>query len=168
MAEKSLKGYEDFNFFVPATEGRDFVWNVFAPHYLEMAKARAYGTDVSKAEQEAALWTLHHCMRTIMEIMAPVIPFITDHVYRELYDRKGVHRLQFPKPAKHKKPAFTTEELIELNSLVWKAKKDKGLSLKAELQGLSVPSKFKDIEADIKRTHNVKTIKRFKDVTVSF
>ncbi|MEE9406429.1 MAG: valine--tRNA ligase [Candidatus Aenigmarchaeota archaeon] len=168
VVEKSLKGYEDFNFFIPATEGRDFVWNVFAPHYLEMAKARAYGTDATKEEQDAALWTLYHCLRTVLEIMAPVIPFITDHVYRELYDKKGVHVLTFPKPGKHAKPKFTTEALIELNSQVWKAKKDKGLSLRAELFGLSVPKKFQPIGDDLKRAHNAEVLKYAEKVTVSF
>jgi len=168
VAERSLKGYEDFNFFIPATECRDFVWNVFAPHYLEMAKSRAYGTDATKEEQEAALWTLHHCLKTVLELMAPIIPFITDHVYREMYGKGGVHVLGFPKPERHPKPAFTADSLAELNGQVWKAKKDRGLSLKAELFGLAVPKNFRPIEADMKRAHNAKTIKYADKLTVSF
>ena len=37
------KGYDEYNFFVPAIAIREFTWNLFAAHYIEMVKARAYG-----------------------------------------------------------------------------------------------------------------------------
>src|SRR5438309_9353029 len=42
LTKRCLEGYKEFNFFIPATELRDFLWGSFASHYLEMAKARAY------------------------------------------------------------------------------------------------------------------------------
>ena len=36
------KGYEEYNFFIPAIAIREFTWNGFAAHYIEMVKARAY------------------------------------------------------------------------------------------------------------------------------
>ncbi len=153
MVKKCEEGYKDFNFFIPANAVRDFVWNIFAPHYLEMAKSRAYSGD------NAALDVLNTCLRTLLVYLAPVTPFITDHIYRALFDPKGVHLQTLPKAGKAEKSPFKTEELVELNSQIWKAKKDKGLSLRTEVKSLTIPTKFKTIEQDLKQTHQVKTLK---------
>jgi len=50
-----VAGYEEGNGFVPATKIREFVWNVFAAHYIEMVKGRAYGDGVTKEECDAVL-----------------------------------------------------------------------------------------------------------------
>ena len=42
MGQQALKHYDELNFFLPSNRGREFLWNLFAPHYLEMVKARAY------------------------------------------------------------------------------------------------------------------------------
>jgi valyl-tRNA synthetase len=168
LTAKCLEGYQEFNFFIPSNAVREFVWNVFAPHYLEMAKSRAYGSNGTKAEQEAARYTLHFVLKETLKLIAPVVPFITDHIYRELYSKKGVHGEVFPKAGKSEKMKFTTEELIELNSQIWKAKKDNGMSLKAEVKGASIPEKFRLIEKDLKNTHSISQIKWFKDFSLSF
>ncbi|MGQ0771454.1 MAG: valine--tRNA ligase, partial [Nitrososphaerota archaeon] len=43
LVKECKKGYSEYNFFVPAVAVREFTWNVFAAHYIEMIKARAYG-----------------------------------------------------------------------------------------------------------------------------
>lgn len=168
LTGKCLEGYKEFNFFIPANAVREFVWNIFAPHYLEMAKARAYGSVGTKAEQEAARHTLHRCLKTILTLLAPILPFITDHVYRELYSRKGVHRERLPKPGKPGKLPFTTEDLVDLNSRIWKAKKDRGLSLRTGIKAAALPRKFKSLEQDLRNTHSIKEVKWWKELQVSF
>jgi len=44
LTAECMQGYEDFNMFVPATKIREFLWNVFAAHYIEMTKGRAYAS----------------------------------------------------------------------------------------------------------------------------
>jgi hypothetical protein len=48
---------------------------------------------------------------------------------------------------------------MELNGEIWKAKKDRGLSLKTEIREATLPIKFKPIEKDLKVSHNIKSIK---------
>ena len=36
LVEECMDGYKEFNFFIPATKVRSFVWRVFAPHYLSL------------------------------------------------------------------------------------------------------------------------------------
>src|SRR5947199_220432 len=45
LVESCRGAYEDLNLFLPANRARDFLWNLFAPHYVEMVKGRAYEGD---------------------------------------------------------------------------------------------------------------------------
>ena len=53
MTKKCLEGYEELNFFIPANALREFTWNIFAAHYIEMIKSRAYN-DESEEERKSA------------------------------------------------------------------------------------------------------------------
>lgn len=148
LVELCSAGYDDFNFFVPANGVREFVWNLFAPHYLEMVKHRAYKGD------ESALFTLHEVLRTILHLLAPICPFITDKIYREMYGR-SVHRETLPEPRMDRRLADRpTKELIEFNSAIWKLKKEKGLSLNSEFRA-EVPEKLKEFEEDLRAMHRL-------------
>lgn len=138
------QGYEEMDFFRPATAVRNFVWELFAPHYIELVKERAYAGDKS------ARFTLHHVVRTVLEIMAPICPFVTDHIYREVYGRT-VHTVDFPTPGSEDLQA----PIVNFNSQVWKAKKDAGLSLRSEIE-MEVPEKLKEFEKDLESMHHLR------------
>ena len=42
VIKESLEGYQDYNFFITSNKVREFIWNIFAPHYIELVKQRAY------------------------------------------------------------------------------------------------------------------------------
>ena len=48
-----------------------------------------------------------------------------------------------------------TEPLIDFNSVVWKAKKDAGVSLAAPISGHNVPDSLKDIESALVSMHKL-------------
>ncbi|MDI6806274.1 MAG: valine--tRNA ligase [Candidatus Aenigmarchaeota archaeon] len=156
LIEKSLNGHRDFNFFIPINSTREFTWNIFADHYLELIKARAYGQGFNKDEQMAAWYTLHTCLKALLKLLAPIIPFITDHIWRSLYSKKSIHREIFLKKVKvDKKWAKFTEKLIDFNSQVWNEKKRRKLSLKSEID-IKVPPELQPFEKDLKAMHNLK------------
>ncbi|MEK0318635.1 MAG: valine--tRNA ligase, partial [Nitrosopumilus sp.] len=65
LVEECKKGYKEYNFFIPAITLREFTWNLFAAHYIEMVKARAYGIGFSEEEKNGAIYTLHKILSTI-------------------------------------------------------------------------------------------------------
>lgn len=144
------RGYEQFNFFVPSNRLREFVWNLFAPHYLEMAKRRAYEGN------ESALWTLQHVLRCCLLFLAPVSPFITYQIYRELYGG-DVHREPFPEPVTDVDETLTEKTpLIEaFNSDVWKRKKEKGTSMNEPIDGVDVPPELSAFRNDFVGMHRI-------------
>ena len=154
LIKKCLSGYGEFNFFTPATEIRNFVSNLFAPHYMEMVKQRCYGIGFGKEEREAAWHTLHLVLKTLLKLSAPIIPFITDYIYRELYGA-CVHKQRMPNITKEYKLQKLTKEIENFNMKIWKMKKDRKLSLKSEIK-IGIPKELKRFEKDLIAMHNIK------------
>lgn len=65
------------------------------------------------------------------------------------------------------KISFLPEELLALNSAIWKAKKDKQLSLKADVPSVTLPEHFKTIEADLVAAHHLKKITYAREVVLT-
>ncbi|HKZ45542.1 MAG TPA: valine--tRNA ligase [archaeon] len=155
LIKKCLEGYSDFNFFIPANNIREFTWNLFASHYLEMAKARAYGEGFSKEQQKAAWFTLHTCLKTILLLLAPISPFITDFTWKKLYSKKTIHSEQFPEAEWKTDLAKLTAKLVEFNSKIWEEKKKQKLSLKESID-VGIPKELKIFKKDLAAMHNLK------------
>jgi valyl-tRNA synthetase len=152
--DRCLKGYRELNFFIPSTSLRDFIWNIFAPHYIEMTKPRAYAAGFDKVEQQAAWYTLHTVLKTCLIMLAPITPFMTDAIWRRLYGSKSIHLNVFPKPVWPRQPARYTDKIMEFNTTVWSMKKTSGLSLKDEIK-YPIPSELKPFERDLRAMHNL-------------
>ncbi len=154
LITECMEGYRDFNFFIPANRVREFAWNVFAAHYIEMAKSRAYGSNVTEAEQKAAWYALHTVLRSILLLLAPIVPFVTDQLWRELYGGASIHKKQFPTVKWDTEATKYTENIVEFNEKVWFEKKSKGLSLKVPVK-MAVPEELIDFALDLKAMHNL-------------
>ena len=151
------KGYEKYNFFIPAIAIREFTWNLFAANYIEMVKARAYGIGFSDEEKDAAIFTLHKVLSTILKLLAPITPFITDHLWQTLYSDDSIHKQKQaevdPEFSDTKYNEFT-KEITEFNSRVWNEKKDKGLSLKDSIK-ITIPDNLTMFSKDFVSMHNI-------------
>ena len=154
VVRKCLEGYREFNFFVPATELRDFLWGNFASQYLEMAKARAYGINAKPAEQKAAWFTLHTCLRTMLLLLAPLAPHISDTLWREIYRKSTVHSERFPRPLWKTVYTKHTKTLTDFNGQLWKLKKERGLSLSSPIDA-TVPESLRLFAGDLRAMHKI-------------
>ncbi len=163
IIEYSIKEYDNYNFHGPSEKIRHFLWETFASHYLEMVKCRAYNKDkkFKKATQEAAVWTLYYCLEKVLLLWAPVIPFITQKLFRAINKGKEIHLQEFPQAEKKQnaKLPFTTAELIELNGKIWQAKKEQGKALNTEIESFEAEKKFKPIAPALQRMHSIKELK---------
>ena len=161
LIKTCIKGYNSYNFFIPATSIRDFTWNVFASHYVEMIKGRAYD-DENKNSQISSIYTLHKCFSIILLLVAPICPFITEKLWKTLYSSDSIHNQKFPKTNDlYKDFEKYTEKIVEFNSFVWNKKKNsinpntgKPLSLK-DATSINVPSELNEFEQDLKTMHNI-------------
>lgn len=161
LVDYARKEYERFDFHKPMTRLRNFVWETFASHYLELVKNRAYNESgrFKKEEQNAALYTLNHVLDTVLLLISPVAAFSSHRIYHDIRGKRIEHE-PFPEPLRFrgKPPGFTTRELMALNSRIWKRKKGKGLSLKSEVSYAMLHSRFKPIESDLRETHRIQNL----------
>jgi valyl-tRNA synthetase len=155
LIEECKKGYEEFNFFVPATAIREFTWNVFAAHYIEMVKARAYGIGFDEEEKTAAWYTLHKSFSTVLLLLSPIVPFITDQLWRSLYSNESIHKQRFPEAIWSTELTNYTKQIADFNSLVWNSKKERGMSLKDPIS-INVPNELELFRKDLVSMHNIK------------
>jgi len=158
ILKKSIDGYEKYDFHIPAKEIRNFVWNIFAGNYLEMIKPRAYNKEnkFSENEQNSAIYTMHFCLKEILKALSPIIPFVTEKLWQEIYSKKSIHLEKFPESkVENKNMLKLTEKIIEFNSFVWKSKKEKGISLRERIEGIEIPKELKIFEKDLKLMHNL-------------
>ncbi len=148
VTTRAVSDYAEIDFFGPANSVRGFVWNLFAPHYMEMVKGRAYDKD------PAACWTLNEVVRRVLLLLAPLAPFSTHYLASNVYGM-DVHRAGFPEPLGFAAKDGLTEAVTEFNGAVWKAKKDAGLSLAAPIEGIDVPEALAGMSVDFTAMHKL-------------
>ncbi len=154
LISECKKGYVEYNFFIPAIALREFTWNLFAAHYIEMVKSRAYGIGFSEEEKNGAIYTLHKTLSTILKLLAPITPFITDYLWQTLYSKQSIHKeLQVQQESPKDMTKFS-KEIIEFNSNVWNEKKRKNLSLKDSVS-ISIPENLIQFKKDLQSMHNL-------------
>ena len=179
LVKECRLGYKEYNFFVPANAIRDFTWHLFAAHYIEMVKGRAYAAtknnddDNSKNDgnegTRSALYALHKCFSTILSLSAPVIPFIVEELWTKMYSSESsIHRQAIFKEDQMEQGAQEdaemtkyTKVIIDFNSMVWNKKKEtisketgKPLSLKDPID-IPIPLELEQFGQDLKAMHNL-------------
>ncbi len=154
LVKECKKGYDEYNFFIPAIAIREFTWNLFAAHYIEMVKARAYGINFSDEERDGAIFTLHKVLSTILKLLAPITPFITEHLWNSLYSKESIHKQRQVESENLEIQSNITKEITEFNSKVWNDKKAQNLSLKDSIK-TEIPASLEPFKKDLKSMHNL-------------
>lgn len=148
--DQATKGYDDFDFITPAQAVRNFASNIFASHYIEIGKQRAYDGDV------AVCATLHTCLKAILKILHPITPFVTYRLYDMLYG-EDIQFTDYPEKIMEDEVAEygeLSEKLLEFNSDVWKTKHDKKISLKDPIK-VEIPEELEPFKEDLISMHHI-------------
>src|SRR3989344_3030103 len=149
------KSYEKYDFYHPAMQLRDFIWETLASHYLEIVKNRAYNQEnkFSKEESDSAKYTLYYLLERYLILVYPIIPQVTSVIASEL----GTDLLtaEFPKAKLGKSDLDLISKIKDFDSMVWKAKKDSGISLREPIKNIEIPKPLIPFEADLKACHNL-------------
>jgi valyl-tRNA synthetase len=134
--KKATFAFEEFSFSEARRVADRFFWQYFCDNYLEMIKARIYGEN--EEEKLSAQYTLNKILLGILKLYSPFTPFITEHIYQELFAKKekekSVHISSWPKEEDEIKNLSEMTELItSLLSSMRKYKTENSMSLKDEL-----------------------------------
>lgn len=170
LIKNSTNSFESYNYSRAKNEIDSFFWKIFADNYLEIVKYRVYNG--TKQEKESAFYTLYHILFTILKLMAPFTPFITEEIYQTYYKKnekiKSIHLCEWPEELKIKfhledKKKFSAFLNVISDARKEKAKKEK--SVKARII-LTIEKKtresLKDVLNDLRHVLNAEEIKEGK------
>jgi valyl-tRNA synthetase len=93
-------------------------------------------------------------VKSLLLLLAPISPFITDYIWRKLYGTQSIHLQRFPGPTRFDVSEKVSEGILEFNAHVWKTKREKGLALKDSIS-TRVPPHLKQFEKDLVRMHHI-------------
>ncbi|HET9918966.1 MAG TPA: valine--tRNA ligase [Ktedonobacteraceae bacterium] len=144
-----------------------FFWSDLCDNYLELAKSRLYGE--AGPEQRAAQWTLYHTLLTVLKLLAPYLPYITEEIYQGLFRQwEGAASIHISSwPSEHpewldSEAEETGKALLELLHQVRRHKAERNLSIGAPLEALHISSQQKALleaaSTDIKSATRAKEI----------
>ncbi len=96
-SEKAQEQYLKYSIAGAKRTIEDFFWHTFCDNYLEIIKKRIYGKD--KKKKMSAQYTLYHSLLTILKLIAPITPFITEEIYLGYFKKfektKSIHLSEF-------------------------------------------------------------------------
>ncbi len=163
VVEVDRSYYLELDVYRPATMLYDFAWSILAAHYIELVKERAYNRQgkYSLEEQKGAWYTLHLALDYTLRMLAPIMPFVTDAVYRKLYG-ESVHKQRFPEPVdiEEKVRPEEFETIVRLNHAIWTWKKQRGLKLSQPVtdRALYISNELEPYADEISDMHKIKVV----------
>lgn len=138
--------------------------------YIRINRRRFYKSKTN--DQMDAYYTLYHAIKTTIQIMAPIIPFMTEHIWQKLVrttepnEAESVHLSEFPKfeSNSYERLLDETQKVREVVYLAQKLRNDLKMKVKQPLSKmfLKCDADFeiavKDMEQIVKDEINIKEI----------
>jgi isoleucyl-tRNA synthetase len=121
-SEKHLDNYEVYRVMADVEKFIDNLSN----WYVRRSRRRFWKSE-NDQDKDEAYKTLHTCLVDLMKIISPMIPFLTEEIYKNLTDKDSIHLEDWPKADKKLINEKLNEEMNrtrEISTL--------GLSLRAE------------------------------------
>ena len=129
---------------------KTFGTGILPSHWLEMAKTRLYDGDTHAA------WTIHSILKDFLAAFSSVCPFFCHHISMTLYGESSVDVDTFPvQGLVNEQLNILTPEIEAFNSEVWKTKKEQGLSLNTEIEGIEIPESLDEFRGTLTRMHKL-------------
>ena len=154
VLEDVEKGWREIDIFTATRIIKNFGTDVLPSHWLEMAKGRLYEDDSNAA------WTIHRIVKDLLTIFSPICPFFTHHLSETLYGESAVDIRSFPQSliandSEAARLRGLTTSLCDFNSETWRSKKEQGLSLNAESEGITVPEDLGEFAEELTAMHKL-------------
>ncbi|MCW4025370.1 MAG: valine--tRNA ligase [Candidatus Bathyarchaeota archaeon] len=146
LTQKVTESLEKCQFNVAVEDTRNFFWHVLCDYYLEAVKDRLYNPDLEGSpKKQAAQFTLYEVIYRMLQLLAPVIPHLTEEIYQYLYkENKGYASIQISEWPKFNSALVNAEAevagdaIIAVMAEVRKDKAENKKSLNAPVKNITV------------------------------
>jgi valyl-tRNA synthetase len=135
---------ENYEFNTAVENIRIFTWHILCDQYIEAVKYRLYG-EKSPEELIPVQYTLYEALYRILQLLAPICPFITEEIYHALYleheGSRSIHLSDWPKYREEfiDEDAESTGELtVALINEIRRLKAQKQISLNTSLREVTI------------------------------
>ena len=165
--------FDEYDYSKAKFNADEFFWE-FCDNYLEIVKWRVYNG--SKQQKESAFYTLYNSLLTILKLIAPIMPFITEEIYQKYYRRnekiKSIHLSKWPKiETKKIKEWIEGKTFYYILRRVRQEKANAKKSINAEII-LTITKKdklkIKELIEDLRHVTNAKEIREGAEFGVEF
>lgn len=137
----------------------DFFWKEWCDMFLELVKDQLFNPEgYDHTTIAATRWTLYFGGLRLLQMFAPYLPYITEAIYQELYTTDtrahSIHQLRFTllrAPHTDAQDVRKLKPVLQVVQAVRKLKTEHQLSLKKELNVLTVLSNNQEVLALVKQ-----------------
>ncbi len=81
--------FNKYRFDIAAKALYEFTWHEFCDWYLELSKPVLFSDDASDAQKLGARLTLINTLETLLRLMHPIMPFITEEIWQQIKPLTG-------------------------------------------------------------------------------
>jgi valyl-tRNA synthetase len=120
--------FEDFQFAKATNALYQFTWNELCDWYLELAKVQLYNGTEEVAEKTRSV--LGHVLDTVLRLLHPIIPFITEKLWTALTGGESLVIAQWPKASGSPSDKSIDARIADVQKLVTEVRRfraDQGL-----------------------------------------
>ncbi|MEK6918002.1 MAG: valine--tRNA ligase [Nanoarchaeota archaeon] len=169
MVNGATKAFSEYEYSKAKSDIEGFFWKMFCDNYLEIVKRRVY--QGKGDEKISAQYTLYVSLLTILKIISPITPFITEEIYqthfKKLEKDKSIHISKWPEVFVDELHSAKYENVFwnGIIEVISKVRQEKTLAKKpmnAEII-LTLPEQYNKVLSyvmdDIKAVTNAKDIK---------
>ncbi|GAJ10769.1 unnamed protein product, partial [marine sediment metagenome] len=87
LVKDVTKNFNEYKTGEVTRKTEQFFWHSFCDNYLEIIKDRLYNEKRGKEAKLSAQYGLYHSLLTIIKLMAPITPFITEELYQAFFKK---------------------------------------------------------------------------------
>ena len=124
-----------------------FFWADLCDNYLELVKSRAYGESGDAKGKFSAQITLWHCLETVLRLIAPVMPHLTEELYAQHFPARhaalgSIHKRGTWPKSEEQAPDEEAERLgqsgVQILATIRKIKSERKVSIKMPITVLGI------------------------------
>lgn len=171
LVKEVTKAYEEYDLNKVARVVIPFLNDDFSNWYIRSNRRRFWDSELTESKKAVYL-TTYEVLLTLCKLCAPITPFLTEEIYRNLTDEESVHLSTFPKYDSKlvNAEAETRMDLVrEVCSLGRNARETVNIKVRQPIKQIILPYDNKDVIKDldtiIKEELNVKEIIYEKDMS---
>ena len=152
--------YEEYE---PTRAGRaiqTFVIDNLSNWYVRLAKKRLWGNEMT-TDKLACYQTLHTCLLTVSQLMAPISPFIADRLYKDLSFNNlcdSVHLSKFPEIQESLLDSTLEERMSlvqKICSMALSLRKKEKIGVRQPLQKIAIPVTDKKMRENVEALRQI-------------